>query len=235
MGHYTKSITLSTITDLEKKIQSISERIDILFCGNWIQKYLLLKILKHKLEKLQQKQFYSVDEYLINTDKTYLNIAQESLKILEEDEIEFIVYEEQYSVIGNYTEKVEGTIHSNGCSYSYSKERNFPSLPFDSWRYTAEMTGNIDYWGRVYLKTSKTKYAMFKNVPNRFKGYVSTEGEIKLLNIKNDYDFISSGRATMGKLIAKHFAGDENKKAEFFANKEILAKMILEYRKTLIV
>lgn len=234
MGRYTKSTTLSTLTELEIRIQSISERIDKLSNWNWFVKFLFLKLFKCKLEKLQQKQFYSVDEYLIKTDLNYLNLANQNLQLLEEDEIEFIVYEEHYSITGNYIEKLEGTIHFNGCSYSYQNETRIPIIP-DRWKYTAEMTGNIDYLGRINLKTSKIKHAFYENVPNRFIGSITSGGKIKIVNIKNEYDFVSGGNVKMGKLIAKHFSGNEIKKEEFFANKELLAKMILEFRMTLLV
>jgi len=224
----------STLIDSEIRIKQISERITKIENGNWILNFFFLDYLKRRLERLEAKQFYSVDKYLCTNDENYLRITKQSQKLLETNQIEFVIYDQDFPFLGTYTKKVEGSIHSNGFSYSYSIQSNLAIIPFDNLRYTSEMTGMIDYWGRINLKTTRTKYALFKTVPKRFLGIITSEGLIQLQNIENEFDIFTSGMATIGKLIANHFGGDVLKEQEFFKNKDLLTKMVLEFRKNLI-
>lgn len=221
------------IVQTEKKIHDLNIRISNLKDKSIILKFLFLKRLERKCTRLEAVQFNAVDKFLAISNPAYQKIIEENYALLTTSNIEFIVYQHDYLLYGTYTSKVEGQIHSNGCSYSHATGSNFEIIPFDSLKYTAEMKGTVDYWGNLKLKTTKTKMAIFKTLPKKFKGKIDAQGLIHIKNIENEWDIVSGGKFAMGKLIANHFDYDEIKKQTFFDNKLQLKDMISEYRKNL--
>lgn len=225
---------LSDLLKVENQILTSTARIKKIENSNWLVRFLLINRLKRKLKDLEENQVYVVGEYLKENNNDFSKIALRNLKLLETNSIEFLVYDQDFPLFSSYTKKIEGTLHSNGFSYSNSIKYNFAFKPFDKRKYTSEMKGKMDYWGRINLITTKTKFALFKNVPKKFVGKIYADGTIHLFNVKNETDFFNNGRATIGKLIANHFLLNASGSEEFFNNKEILLKMIVDFRSELI-
>lgn len=221
------------IIQTEKKIRELNRRISILKEKNALIKFLFLKRLERQVLQLEAKQFNNIDKYLVLSSPAYQMIVNENLALLQKQDIEFIVYQYDYLLYGTYTSKMEGQIHANGCSYSNAVGSNFEILPFDSLKYSSELKGQMDHWGKVNLKTTKTKMALFKSLPKKFKGHIDAQGQIHLTNIENEWDIVSGGKFAISKLIASHFIDDEIKKEKFFDNKQRLKELIFEYRERL--
>ncbi len=223
---------LSSIISNEQRIDDVSNRIIKVSIQGGLIKLFFLEYLKSKLKKLESLQFSSIDEYLSETDEEYKNTIQKNYELLKTKNIVFTVYHEEFSFFGNHTKTLEGDIHQNGYSYSKSGKTNLKNFDFDKTEYIEEMKGKIDYWGKLNLKTTKTKFAMFKNLPKKFIGEIGSEGAIEIRNVENDLKIISPS-VNIGKLIANHFGNDENKNQEFNSNKLYLKNRIEDFRKEL--
>lgn len=217
----------NSIEKREKLIQALNSKIGNLKKTEGISKWLNLGRYEKELKRLNNLQFYQIDDLLHSTDESYKQIVDKNYELLKTEKLQFTIYANGYSHFGNYTKQVNGSIYPNGYSYSYSAKSNFAFLPFDSIKYPKELTGKIDYWGRLRIKTTKVGYGFFKTLPEKLYGYVGSNGFLKIDNIKYDWEFFTKN--TMGKLIANHFEYDEIKNEGFQNNKALLSDKIHEY------
>ncbi len=186
--------------------------------------------LRKRLKKLDNQQFYQVDDYLISTSAEYKKVVSEIRELLESEHIQFTVYTKDFSFIGSHTTKLEGVIYPNGYSYSEGVRHNINWLPFDSFAFPSRMNGNIDHWGLIKLRKTRTDHAFFRRIPRRLTGTISKAGEVQLEVTANDMDDPFDGRLTMGKPIANHFNYDEQKNYEFQNRKNFLIEAIEEFK-----
>jgi len=220
---------LDNIHFTQSEINALSLKIEQLKTTGGIGKYLKLSHLEKQFKKLDDKQFYNVDEYLVATDLSYKAIVDHNIELLKTDKLHFSVYTSSIAFLGSYTKEIIGSVFPNGFSYSYSTKSNIAFFPFDSLRFPTRMSGRIDHWGRFKLKTTDTSYALFKTLPKKLSGSVDAAGSINIDNIQNISEFGSNGNAIIGKLIANHFEYDESKNEQFQNNKALLSKKIYAF------
>ncbi|MEQ9218277.1 MAG: hypothetical protein RLO17_09560 [Cyclobacteriaceae bacterium] len=186
--------------------------------------------LRKKLRNLESQQFYQIDDYLNSSSEEYKKVVMEIHELLEIEQIIFTVYTKGFSFIGSHTTRIEGVIHPNGYSYSEAVGQNINWFPFDSFLFPSQMSGNIDHWGRIKLRKTKSDHALFRRVPRKLTGTISKKGEVQLEVTEHDMDDPFDGRLTMGKLIANHFNYSEQKNNEFQIRKNYLIEAIDQFK-----
>ena len=183
-----------------------------------------------KTKKARKKRlFYQVDDYLTISSDEYKKVINEIHELLENEHIQFTVYTKDFSLIGSHATKLEGVIQPNGYSYSEAVGQNINWLPFDSFAFPSVLSGQINHWGQLTLRKTKTDYAFLRRVPKKFSGSISKSGVIHIEVTKNDMDDPTDGRLTMGKLIANHFSYDEQQNYEYQIRKNFLIEAIEEF------
>lgn len=211
----------------QKIIEDTSGRIKQLEKAGGLKKLFGLGRNVKKLKKLEDLQFYKIDAFLKSSDSKYNGIVRQNYELLETPKIHFTVYSTGRSFTGNRSKQIDGDIYPNGYSYSYSSKSSIAILPFDSMSFPSKMSGHIDYWGRLRLKTTKVDYSLMKSLPSKLQGYVGENGFIEIETTDTSWE-VTEG-TTMGKLIANHFEYDEQKNFDFQSNRDALRDSVYEF------
>lgn len=218
---------LEEIKSSEELITDTHNRINYLETNGGLEKLFKLGRTQKRLKKLEDLQFFRIDHFLKSSNSTYQEFIDRNYELLETPKIHFTVYSTGMSFLGNRSKQVDGDIYPNGYSYSYSSKSNIAILPFDSMSFPSKMVGNVDYWGRLTLKVTRTNYSFMKSLPKRFEGFVERDGYVEIDNVENNWE-VTQG-TTMGKLIANHFEYDEQKNEIFQSNRDVLRCIINDF------
>lgn len=205
------------LMDTERSIRELNDRIKQ---GKWFYRGLLVQVLKNKMESLNSVQLDLTGKYLMLTNPEFKRLADENYTCFN-DQVTFKVYSESASAMGNYTAKMEGSVHRNGCLYLETTEADSKFQIFEKYAYPKVMSGEIDYLGEVSLHTSEVdyEYEMIQSYATEYIAKINQRQQIVLVSVDNFQKL--DGYKIIGKMVGQVI--DEDEKIElFFSNKEKL-------------
>lgn len=157
--------------------------------------------LKKKHAEINTELNRLITRRLLIENNNFNKLANESYKLLKNGSLKFKTTAQQMSATGNHTTELRGRLHRNGHIYCDVKKTNFPILNFFSeYSFPSSFEGNIDCLGNVILKKSATDYALFKRVPTKLEGEITTNGRIRVNATECDQDWLFRGKHVISQI-----------------------------------
>jgi hypothetical protein len=193
------------------------------------------KIRRKKRDYLvkEQEQFENLDSFLRKNHKPYKALAEKNLTLLAERGIKFKVKPSRFALTGEYANHFFGRLASNGHSQVKTIEIRGSGAFMEPSVYPAELSGKIDHWGNIRLKTETLTRGLKAMLPKRYIGQIESNGKIKLKMDKTDWLLSYMGWKTIQSLEGFHFSGNKKAKLEFSENKDAMYGMLQELKKAL--
>jgi hypothetical protein len=194
------------------------------------------KIRRKKRDYLvkEQEQFENLDSFLRKNHKPYKAMAENNLQLLAERGVKFKVKPSRFALTGEYANHFFGRLASTGKSQVKTIEIRGSGAFMEPSVYPAELSGKIDHWGNIRLKTETLTRGLKAMLPKRYIGQIETNGKIKLKMDKTDWLLSYMGWKTIHSLEGLHFSGNKKAKIEFSENKDSMYGMLQELKKALL-
>lgn len=224
-------IYLSEMKDLSLKKVLLVKKSFVFF------KRVRLQILETKIKKIDKIIFDDVDQYLLINNSEYLKLSERNYELLENPKIIFNVYEIAVSSNLKFSENFKGKLRNNGYAYVYENDSKYGyvSYNYNDFKFPSKITGSVNHFGIINLKTLETGSKTFRKLPSEYIGKVGKDGrmELEINECKNEIDLLSRGDFCIGKLIGNYFNSNQIKTNEFNENISKMLKMMEEFKLSL--
>lgn len=186
---------------------------------------------KNKFSELSNELYRLVAQRLIKEDPTFKELATENTSLLKNSYLLFKTTVQQMSLTGTHATELRGRLSQNGHFYCSVKKTNLPIFNiFSPYAYTSEFIGKIDCLGNVILQKKATRHALFKRVPSKFYAEIKENGEVRLLTIDCDGDFLlTGGKNIISKIISEYSFTNLKVQSEFQRRKKQLEIIMDDY------
>ena len=194
------------------------------------------KIRRKKRDYLlrEQEQFENLDSFLRKNHKPYKALTEENLQLLAEKGLKFKVRPSRFALTGEYANHFFGRLASTGRSQVKTIEIRGSASFMEPSVYPAELSGKIDHWGNIRLKTESLTRGLKAMLPKRYVGQIDSNGQIKLKMNKTDWLLSYMGWKTIQSLEGIHFSGNKKAKQAFSDNKDSMHQLLRELKLALI-
>ncbi|MBM3170738.1 MAG: hypothetical protein FJZ75_03905 [Bacteroidetes bacterium] len=182
----------------------------------------------------EQEQFENLDLFLRKNHKPYKAIAEENLQLLVEKKIKFRVKPSRFALSGEYANHFFGRVASSGRSQVKTIEIRGSGAFMEPSVYPAELSGKIDHWGNIRLKTERLSRGLKAMLPKSYLGDIDENGKIKLKLDKTDWLLSYMGWRTIHSLEGLHFSGNKKGGRTFSDNKDKMYSALQELKKELL-
>lgn len=182
--------------------------------------------IRKRIEYLEGRLFKVADIHLMNTDDAYRELAKDNIRLVAGEDIFFKVTTTTIRMMSNYASQFRGSISDNGHAYCHSVEGNFPLAPLAQYMFPKAISGQIDHWGNIHLKTSSTGMAIFSTLPTGYNGKIQTDGKVALRIAKTETDILSNGWLMIDKLMANVFGANSAALLQFTENRRLLREKV---------
>lgn len=223
-------LSLEELEDLQREILQTRAKLKEQSLKKGFFSDIKITKLKDQEHTLMLDQALLIDRYLLASDVSYQKLAKENMALLQSDNIKFKVHSREYSFFGSYATRFKGKVLNVGLSKISSFDSNLAILPFDQFEYPVRLHGTIDHFGRINLKTIKTKASFLKNLPKSYRGVINKEGKIQLAVSERETDLFFGGKLIISHLMARHFVDNASGFEQFLRNKTSMIEAINQYR-----
>lgn len=182
--------------------------------------------IRKRIEYLEDRLFKVADIHLMNSDDSYRELAKNNIRLVASEDIFFKVTTTSIGMVSNYASQFRGSISDNGHAYCHSVEGNFPLAPVAQYMFPKAISGQIDHWGNIHLKTSSTGMAIFRTLPTGYSGRILANGKVGLRILKTETDILTGGWQMIDKLMANVFGSNSVARVQFSENRRLLREKV---------
>lgn len=218
----------------EGHLRHLETELDQMENGFALVGFCIIRRKKREYLVKEQEQFENLDAFLRKNYKPYKSLAEENIQLLAERKIKFKVKPSRFALSGEYANHFFGRVASSGYSQLKTIEIKGASAYLEPSVYPAELSGKIDHWGNIRLKTDSLTRGLKAMLPKRYLGYIDSQGKIKLKMDKTDWILSYMGWKTIQSLEGIHFSGNKKAKQSFSDNKDSMHLMLRDLKQALV-
>lgn len=219
---FAKEPQWAELTAAEANLMKLEAELEQMETGFVLVGFFKLRRKKRDFLIKEQEQFENLDAFLRKNHKPYKALAEQNLETLAEKGLKFKVKPSRFALTGEYANHFFGRLSSNGHSQVKTIEIRGSGAFMEPSVYPAELTGKIDHWGNIRLKTDTLSRGLKAMLPKRYVGNIDSNGKIKLKMDKTDWLLSYMGWKTIQSLEAVHFVGNKKARLSFSANKDAM-------------
>lgn len=228
---FSKEPLWADLTAAEANLMQLEAELEQMETGFVLVGFFKLRRKKRNFLIREQEQFENLDAFLRKHHKPYKALADQNLEALAEKGLKFKVKPSRFALSGEYPNHFFGRLSSNGHSQVKTIEIRGSGAFMEPSVYPAELTGKIDHWGNIRLKTETLSRGLKAMLPKRYVGQIDTSGKIKLKMEKTDWLLSYMGWKTIQSLEAIHFVGNKKARMSFSANKDLMYAQLQDLKK----